>query len=301
MEYFTRLSVPLATPAANAEDVIRCIDYVFSIHPLPSAIYCDLGQHFDNQKVKSYLAERGITLTFGPSGSSKSMGFIERGNRLLEDVLRKTGMEWDRVLGQSAFNINTRIVQHLRCSPQEIAYGIPPTPLQSLSLTAITDPDVRNWAAFLKDPTSHHLTVHAHLQHTAATRDIIALRDAEEKKKMAARYNRGVAHRQLDPGDLVMVYQADKPKLEPRYRGPFIITGPGGTHGKSFRIMTLDGRRIRHFFHGDHLRLFIPRTGYLAEGPGIGGIYPTVTTLRRRKHEREQNWHMGVAADQEEV
>jgi len=54
--------------------------------------------------------------------------------------------------------------------------------------------------------------------------------------------------------------------LQPRWRGPFRIQDYGGSHGKSFVLRQLNGRKIRGAFHGDDLEAFIPRIGYLDDG-----------------------------------
>lgn len=63
-----------------------------------------------------------------------------------------------------------------------------------------------------------------------------------------------------------MVYRKRTGKLEPRWRGPFKISGLGGVLGLCWKIEQLNGRQIRGGFHGDHLKHFPERTGYLATG-----------------------------------
>ncbi len=79
-------------------DAISSLEQVFSLFRRPVAIYCDRGQHFDNSKMRSFLKDLGISITYSPSGASKSTGMIEISNILLEDVLRKQNQNWDEVL-----------------------------------------------------------------------------------------------------------------------------------------------------------------------------------------------------------
>ncbi|KAI0477627.1 hypothetical protein GGR56DRAFT_638083 [Xylariaceae sp. FL0804] len=62
-----------------------------------------------------------------------------------------------------------------------------------------------------------------------------------------------------------MVLQEGKaPKLTPKWRGPFIVSGRAGR--SSYTIQNLDGTQsqlIRFEFHEDSLKPFIPRTGLL--------------------------------------
>lgn len=79
------------------------------------------------------------------------------------------------------------------------------------------------------------------------------------------RHDTGVRGHNFCPGDLVMLYNVKeaKKKLRPAYRGPFKITAFGGDHDKSFRLRQLDGILIRSNFHGDQLKPFRVREGYL--------------------------------------
>ena len=59
------------------------------------------------------------------------------------------------------------------------------------------------------------------------------------------------------------LFHRDPGKLVERWRGPFIIDGFGGDHGASYTLKTLDGKSAPNTHHGDHLRIFRPREGYL--------------------------------------
>ena len=87
-------------------------------------------------------------------------------------------------------------------------------------------------------------------------------------------------------GDLVVVYQERAGKLEPRWRGPFAIGGFGGEHGVTYQLRQLNGRRIRGTFHGNHLKQFIPRSGYLAD-PTIDPAIPSYQTIRKPRMRKE--------------
>ena len=52
-------------------------------------------------------------------------------------------------------------------------------------------------------------------------------------------------------------------KLTERWQGPFLINSFGGDHGASYTLKTLDGKSAPNTHHGDHLRIFCPREGYL--------------------------------------
>lgn len=70
-------------------------------------------------------------------------------------------------------------------------------------------------------------------------------------------------------------------KLEPRWRGPFVIHGSGGEHGVSYQLRQLNERRIRGTIHGNHLKELVPQSGYLVD-PTMG-LFPMYQTLRKPK------------------
>jgi hypothetical protein len=52
-------------------------------------------------------------------------------------------------------------------------------------------------------------------------------------------------------------------KLRPAWRGPFVITGFGGDMERSYTLRQIDGTSIPRHYHGDSLKPFRLREGYL--------------------------------------
>jgi hypothetical protein len=278
--YFSKKIVPFATPSANASDVIESLRKVFTWFRRPYAIYCDRGQHFDNPAVRDYLNSEGVSISYSPSGSSKSTGMIEVSNKLLEDVLRKSSgnIDWDQALDQATKSVNSRVISYLGMSSTDIIIG----PIQEVTpttstLLALPGRDISDWVAELCVPISHIMEVRSYLRFRSDSHDYVRAISQRRQEDMASRYDRGVrpVYHQLQ--DLVMLHQKISGKLQPRWRGPFRIQDYGGSHGKSFVLRQLNGRKIRGAFHGDDLKAFIPRTGYLDDGL----ILPTQQTIRK--------------------
>jgi hypothetical protein len=104
------------------------------------------------------------------------------------------------------------------------------------------------------------------------------------KRVLKDRHDLGVRGQgSFSPGDLVMLYDAKsaKKKMHPAYRGPFVIVGPGGFHGKSYHLRQVNGTAIPRSFYGDHLKPFKLRTGYLVTG--FEQQLPTYQNLRAGK------------------
>lgn len=86
------------------------------------------------------------------------------------------------------------------------------------------------------------------------------------------------------PGDLVLLHdsKASKKKFQPSFNGPFVISGYGGDHNHSYTLKQLNGKPIKRTFYGDHLRLFIPRTGHLVNS--TEEELPQFQTIRAGRH-----------------
>lgn len=268
--YMSRFVVPFATKSANVEDVIWCLKLFFAMYRKPHAYYLDRGQHFFNEELQEFLRSEGIAVEYSPSGSSKSTGMVEICNKLLEAVLRKdsshTDLEWDRRLPKTAGSVNTRVIEHLGLSSTGILFGpLPEASASTSTLRGLPGRSIPVWVSQLEDHASHSQLVKQYLTHRADLHDLVKQRSDQQKQAMATRYNRGIIRATHHVDDLVMLFQKSTGKLEPRWRGPFRIASYGGSHSSSFVLQQLNGRKIKHTYHGDHLKKFIPRTGYLSD------------------------------------
>lgn len=217
--YFSKKVVPFATPSANASDVVEFLRKVFTWFRRPYAIYCDRGQHFDNLIVRDFLNSEGVSISYSPSGSSKSTGMVKVSNKLLENVLRKSSenVDWDQALDQVTKSVNSRVIGYLGMSPTDIIIG----PIQEItptSSTLLTLPgrDIYDWVAELCLPVSHIIEVRRYIRFRSDSHDYVRTISQKRREDMAHKYDRGVrsVHHQLQ--DLVMLHQKTSSKLQSR-------------------------------------------------------------------------------------
>lgn len=266
--YFSKKVVPFATPSGNAPDVIGSLKKIFTWFRRPYAIYCDRGQHFDNLIVREFLKTEGVSISYGPSGSSKSTDMVEVFNKLLEDVLRKSSenVDWDQALNRATKSVNSRVIGYLGMSPTEIVIGpiqeVTPT---SSTLLALPGRNISDWVTELCQPVSHIVEVRKYIRFGSESHDCVRAMSQKRRESMAQRYDRGVRSANHQLQDLIMLYQKASGKLEVRWRGSFRIQG--------------NGRKIRGSFHSNDLKRFIPRSGHLAEGPSDDGPDPPTQTI----------------------
>lgn len=293
--YFSRFVIPFATRDANVESVLWCLKLVFAMYRKPYSFYCDRGQHFLNAELQEFLRLEGINITYSPSGASKSTGMVEVCNRLVEDVLRKhpqnSHLDWDQRLPGAAKAVNGRIVPHLGMSPTGILFGqIKEVSSTSTTLLALPGRNVESWVSELENPGRHVEMVRQYTQYLAEMHDAVAQASRRQKEAEARKYDKGVRRAVHEIGGTVMLFQKGTGKLQPRWRGPFKISNYGGSHGTSFTLKQLNGRGIKGTFHGDDLKAFIPRTGYLKGTPGAPT--PNYQTIRAPKRAAPENPYM---------
>lgn len=134
--------------------------------------------------------------------------------------------------------------------------------------------DVRKTVSMLTTHTYvHQAAVRAYLQYRAEVYDSVHQRSVKSKEDETRRYDRGIRAVIFKVNDFCLWYSEKANKLE--------VIGAARKHGVSNELRQLSGRRIRGTFHGDHLKLFTPRTGYLSTSDD--GFLPTQQTIRKSR------------------
>ena len=87
IDYFSQYSWALTSLGAMGKDTIRELSQVFSLFSAPAAIYTDVGTHFQNNAVKTFLGKHVVLLIDSPTGISNSTGIVERANYLLRKAI----------------------------------------------------------------------------------------------------------------------------------------------------------------------------------------------------------------------
>lgn len=85
----------------------------------------------------------------------------------------------------------------------------------------------------------------------------------------------------INEGDLVMLFQKDTGKLQPRWRSLFKTAGFGSSRQILYTLRQSGGRKIKGTFYRNYLKLFIPRTEHLAEPSPIS--LPQHQTIQQRR------------------
>ncbi|KAI0994842.1 hypothetical protein K3495_g13340 [Podosphaera aphanis] len=277
VDYFSRYIWAEAVERNDSDTVINFLEKtIFEKFGIPVGLYMDPGPHF-GEKTRRFAESCGTLWCNSPVAAKRAVGMIEKAVDILQRVLKKVSpkpQEWPERISKAIREMNKREIAHLSYSPSEILLGFNPVgpfevsyPLEKReSLTAEMKTDLQK---VLPEEEEHGNQVI----------DFIAKRIQIQKKALehsdwyknnaAERHNLGIrGSGTFSPGELVMLYdhQQARKKLRPAWRGPFVIVGLGGDMGRSYKLRQINGAPIPRHYHGDSLKTFRLREGYLITG-----------------------------------
>jgi hypothetical protein len=272
IDYFTRFVWAKATPNAKSETAIDFLGELFETYGTPVGVYLDPGPHFGN-KTKVWAESKGVVWCNAPVAAKNAVGMIEKAVDVLKRVLFKMSnraQDWPQHLRAAVFEVNQREIAHLTYSPSEIMFGFDPVGAvesryptvqrSALSASLADDVDV------LPDENEHLKGVVEYMTNRCIIRHTAQGKSEHNKDISKQRHDLGVrSHKEYSPGDLVMLYDHSVAgdTLKPTWRGPFVINGFGGDMKKSYLLRQIDGTPIDRHYHGDSLKPFRLREGYL--------------------------------------
>ncbi|KAI0995067.1 hypothetical protein K3495_g13113 [Podosphaera aphanis] len=276
VDYFSRFVWIFPVVRANCAEVVRCLAWLFGVRGFPVGLYTDPGKHFVGQELQDFLERREVLWIPSPTAAHKATGMIEKCIHIMEMVLKKSTNSvhsWPFMCQTVAHEVNRRHIEHLGFSPFEIDGGYqPPSAVESVV------PSIKRASKRKRMKSSNILETlnrnreeqeHSVLQFVAERerrRDEVRNASSWAKQVYKERHDMGI-RKELNfaDGSMVMLYdgKSAKKQLHPSYRGPFVVSGKGGSHGISYTLKQINGTPISGTFYGDHLKPFVPRTGHL--------------------------------------
>ncbi|KAG7007159.1 hypothetical protein G7Y79_00011g030570 [Physcia stellaris] len=284
VDYFSGRLFPYPTISTKTKDVKQAFEYhKASGHPMPAAAYWDADTAFQSSEMAGELKDLNIVPIQAPSQSHKSVGVIERANRILREAMNKMKKEDEDfvdTLRRAAPACNERHIEHLGYSPDEIIFGVEPRAPATVSLVQAA---IRGEKTVLPTPEEMTSLIWDHMARREELRKDVVKRTGKAKQRMKERYDAGVKQQEYLPGQIVFLRDSNPihNKAEPRWNGPFVIAGFGGEHGSSYKLRTLENKSAPNTHHGDQLRVFRERTGYLRKANEED--LPVMRNLRRTR------------------
>ncbi|KAI0994668.1 hypothetical protein K3495_g13513 [Podosphaera aphanis] len=294
INYFSRYVWAFTCTCDTGAEVVRCLPSIFRKFGVPVGFYSDPGSHF-GKATKEYVVGAGAVWVTSPVTAKKATGMIEKAVQIIQQVLGKTLHDpkglWAPLVGRAELEVNRRSITHLGFSPCEIFLGFQ----SALELeteysshhrgslrAALKSDECFGDKAEREESIINFIVIREQCQTLARTKS------DEAKLRRKECHDLVIRQKNHEPNQLVMLYgktSAGK-KLHPRWRGLFVIVGPGGYHGKLYQIRQIDASVIPRIYYEDHLKLIKPREGYLRTG--MEEVFPTFQRIRHGRPNRNR-------------
>ncbi|KAI0996301.1 hypothetical protein K3495_g11880, partial [Podosphaera aphanis] len=277
VDYFSRYTWTEATEKNDSETVINFLQKnIFNHFGVPVGFYVDPGPHF-GKKTREFVESHGAIWCNSPVAAKRAVGMVEKTIDVLQRVLKKITADpkqWPNNVERATFELNKREIPHLTYSPSQILFGFKPVGSLETSypsrrrkhLASAMGADI---SSVIFEEDQHSDRVVEFCANRVKLREEALERSNLKKTYSANKYDLGVnSLRNYSPGDMVMLFdhQQSGKKLRPSWRGPFVINGYGGDLNKSYTLRQISGASIPRHYHGDSLKKFRLREGYLITG-----------------------------------
>jgi len=228
VDYFTKWVEAEATQDITSQDVIRFLINVFSRHGVPQVITADNGVQFTSDMTKIFLDLYDVYIKFTSTYHPESNGMVENRNKEIVKLLRLLGnknQEWDEVLPSALWALRTTKNSVTKHSSFELVYGREDQQPFDIAARPTKALNKSSDEVLLEKFVKHYLWTMEAAQNIKNANKYWATR-RDEKNSM----NKG---KFVKPGDLVLVRNFNRTKLEPYFVGPLKVIK------KQFNTVTL--------------------------------------------------------------
>jgi transposase InsO family protein len=217
VDAFTKFTIVRAVKSTATKHVLDILQDVTSYLGMPDRIITDHGTAFTSKDFEKYCKTNNVKHVLNAVRTPRANGHAERTNRIILSMLLPTNeneKRWDENMCSIQWSINTMINSTTKCSPFQLLYGYEPRDILKNTLTNVIQGH---------DQKMLNSTELEELRVDAAAK--INGHRANAKKRYDARHSKPTIY-SLD--DLVLVENEPSStgtsrKLEPRYKGPFIV------------------------------------------------------------------------------
>ncbi|KAK4511024.1 uncharacterized protein ATC70_012229 [Mucor velutinosus] len=251
VDYLTNWPIARSVPVASTEAVADFIyEEIVMRFGCPSEIVTDRGANFTSGLVAAYTKRVGtnhkLTSAFHPRTNSK----VEPYNGVIKQMLRKyvNGAihRWDDFVHAALWASRIRVHSTTGFSPYYLVYGREPRLPGDILRPYITKEMLLNKRT-VADLTSRELELLG--QHRAAAEFRLKAMGEADKKRWDAK----IKPTNFEIGDMVMLTHEGKFGLEPRYKGPYIVTKVFPDFG-TYQLETVTGEPLQSLVHVDRLK-----------------------------------------------
>ena len=228
VDYFTKWVEAEPTENITSKDVIKFLINVFARHGVPQVITTDNGVQFTSDMTKVFLDLYDVYVKFTSTYHPESNGLTENRNKEIGKLLRLLGTEnkdWDEVLPSALWALRTTKNSVTNHSSFELVYGREDQQPFDIAARPTKSPNKSSDEILLEKFINHYRWTLEACDNIKNANKYWATR-REEKQSM----KKG---KDIKIGDLVLVRNFNRTKLEPYFVGPLQVIK------KQFNTVTL--------------------------------------------------------------
>ena len=217
VDYLTKWVEAEPLEKTESEDVIRFLINVFSRHGIPELLITDNGPQLISDKTKAFLDLHDVYVHNVATYHPPSNGEVENRNREIGKYLRllgKNNKDWDDILPSALWALRTAKNEVTKYSSFELLYGR--RDLQPFELTINVDQkheDETDEEYYLRKFITHNKWINEAIRNIETANELW-----KDRRKQIKRLRS-----EFKPGDLVLIRNFNRRKLDPYFIGPLKI------------------------------------------------------------------------------
>jgi len=228
VDYFTKWVEAEPTETITSKDVIKFLINLFARHGVPQVITADNGVQFTSDMTKIFLDLYDVYIKFTSTYHPESNGLTENRNKEIGKLLRLIGnknQDWDEILPSALWALRTTKHTSTNHSSFELVYGREDQQPFDIAARPTKDLNKSSDEVLLEKFITHYRWTLEAAENSKNASKYWATR-REEKNS----FNQG---RHIKEGDLVLIRNFNRTKLEPYFVGPLKVIK------KQFNTVTL--------------------------------------------------------------
>lgn len=231
------IAAPLETKDANTVASTLVNEFILKYGHF-KVLKTDQGTEFTNKVMQEICKLLEIKQTFSTPYHHQTMGVVERNHRVLNEYILSFAedLEWDKWIPYYAFAYNTTPHVDTNYTPYELVFGkLPYLPFDLIN---------NNDRVYNLDNYANELKIRLKTAISRA-RDLI---DKSKKKRVEKHINTNPID--IKTGDLVLLRNEDRKKLQKPYKGPYPVIERKGVNS----LIDING--TNKLVHNDRLKRY---------------------------------------------
>ena len=218
VDYFTKWVEAEPTENVTSKEVMKFLINVFARHGVPQVITTDNGPQFTSDMTKIFLDLYDVYVKFVTTYLPESNGLVENRNKEIGKLLRLLGeknKDWDEILPSALWALRTTKNAVTNHSSFELVYGREDQQPFDIAARPTKGINKSSDEVLMEKFVSHYQWV---MEAAANIKNASKYWSTRREEKNSL--NQG---KRIKPGDLVLVRNFSRTKLEPYFVGPLKV------------------------------------------------------------------------------